>query len=248
MIRVNLLPHKRTAAKEEQSQAWVFALMGVLAIEAIALFFFHQTKTNELARQRQRNAEITQQIDEIKKTVANHTNVKSQLGVFRQREEAIGKLQSARTGPTAVLLEVAKVLTQGRGPTADPDKIMQMKKDNPLAVFNLGWDARRMWLISYKDVDRTVTMEGLARDGEDVSELARRLAVSNYFQDVKLLPAARVKGDKGLEMLKFQLQAKVRYLWPQLPQRAVPRSEGCPSSRRSVSASASPSSSASRTS
>jgi type IV pilus assembly protein PilN len=238
VIRVNLLPHKRAAAKEEQSQAWVFVLMGVLAIEAIALFFFHQTKANELARQRQRNTEITQQIDEIKKTVANHTNVKSQLGVFRQREEAILKLQSARTGPTAVLLEVAKVLTQGRGPTVDPDKLAQLRKDNPLAVPNSAWDARRTWLLGYKESDRTVTIEGLARDGEDVSELARRLALSNYFMDVKLLPASRVKGEKGLEMLKFQLQSKVRYLWPPLPPKAAQRSGACRCSRRSGSGSA----------
>ena len=211
MIRVNLLPHKRTAAKEEQSQAWVFVLMGVLAIEAIVLFFFHQTKTNELARQRQTNTQVTEQIDEIKKTVANHNNVKSQLGVFRQREEAITRLQSARSGPTAVLLEVARVLTQGRGPSIDPDRLAQLRKDNPLAVPNASWDSRRMWLLEYKEADRVVTMAGLARDGEDVSELARRLALSNYFTDVKLLPASRVKGEKGLEMLKFQLQAKVRY-------------------------------------
>lgn len=212
MIRVNLLPHKRASAKEgEQSQAWVFVLMGVLAIEAIVLFFFHQTKTNELSRQREANKQITEQIEEIKKTVANHNNVKSQLGVFRQREEAITKLQTSRSGPTAVLLEVARVLTQGRGPTIDPDRLAQLRKDNPLAVPNASWDSRRMWLMEYKESDRVVTMQGLARDGEDVSELARRLALSNYFTDVKLLPASRVKGEKGLEMLKFQLQAKVRY-------------------------------------
>jgi type IV pilus assembly protein PilN len=212
VIRVNLLPHKRASAKEgEQSQAWVFVLMGVLAIEAIVLFFFHQTKTNELSRQREANKQITEQIEEIKKTVANHNNVKSQLGVFRQREEAITKLQTSRSGPTAVLLEVARVLTQGRGPTIDPDRLAQLRKDNPLAVPNASWDSRRMWLMEYKESDRVVTMQGLARDGEDVSELARRLALSNYFTDVKLLPASRVKGEKGLEMLKFQLQAKVRY-------------------------------------
>jgi type IV pilus assembly protein PilN len=131
--------------------------------------------------------------------------------VFRQREEAITKLQTSRSGPTAVLLEVARVLTQGRGPTIDPDRLAQLRKDNPLAVPNASWDSRRMWLMEYKESDRVVTMQGLARDGEDVSELARRLALSNYFTDVKLLPASRVKGEKGLEMLKFQLQAKVRY-------------------------------------
>lgn len=215
MIRINLLPQKRAAAQGEQSQAWIGVVMGVLLVQAVGLFFFHQSKQNELARQKQQNQEISNQIAEIQKTVANHANVLAQLAIYRQREEAIGKLQSARTGPTAVLLEVAQVLTTGRGPTvANPDTIPQLRKDNPLALPTPAWDARRLWILSYKESDRLVTIEGLARDGEDVSELARRLALSDYFEAVKLLPAAKVKLEGkvgGLEMLKFQLQAKVRY-------------------------------------
>ena len=63
-----------------------------------------------------------------------------------------------------------------------------MKRDNPAEVYNANWDARRLWLTSYQEVDRTVKFGGLARDGEDVSELERRLKLSDYFTDVKLLP------------------------------------------------------------
>lgn len=215
MIRINLLPQKRAAAQTEQSQAWIGVVMGVLLVQAVGLFFFHQSKQNELARQKQQNQEISNQIAEIQKTVANHANVMAQLAIYRQREEAIDKLQAGRTGPTAVLLEVAQVMTTGRSPTvANPDTIPQLRKDNPLALPSPSWDARRLWILSYKETDRVVTIEGLARDGEDVSELARRLSLSDYFEQVKLLPAAKVKVDsKGtnVEMLKFQLQAKVRY-------------------------------------
>jgi len=55
-----------------------------------------------------------------------------------------------------------------------------------------------------------VKIDGLARDGDDVSELARRLSLSVYFADVKLLPASKTT-DSGLEVIKFQLQAKARY-------------------------------------
>ena len=212
MIRVNLLPQARRAAPQETSQAWVGVLMGVLFLEAVALFLFHQAKTNELAKQRQRNGEIQAQITEIQRTVANHQQVKAELEVYRQREEAIAKLQTARSGPTGVLLEMARVLTQGRGPTVDPDKLAQLRKDNPLAVPNPAWDARRLWLTACKEADRVVTIEGLARDGEDVAELARRLALSNYFHDVRLLPATKITDTESkIDMERFQLQAKVSY-------------------------------------
>jgi hypothetical protein len=57
-----------------------------------------------------------------------------------------------------------------------------------------------------------VKLEGFAHDGEDVSELARRLSLSKYFQDVVLLPAKQeIDGESKLNVVRFQLQAKARY-------------------------------------
>lgn len=211
MIRINLLPQKREA-RREASQGWLVAVMLVTALEVIILVLYHQLQLQDLARQKTINSELASQAQQIETAVQNHEAVKKQLGVLRAREEAIGKLQTARSGPTAVLLELAHVLTEGRGPSVDADKLAQLSKDNPLAVFNPGWDTKRLWLTSFAEKDRTVKIEGYARDGEDVSELARRLGLSNYFTDVKLLPAAReVDAKTKVEVVKFQLQAKVRY-------------------------------------
>jgi len=211
VIRINLLPQKREA-RREASQGWLVAVMLVTALEVIILVLYHQLQLQDLARQKTINSELASQAQQIETAVQNHEAVKKQLGVLRAREEAIGKLQTARSGPTAVLLELAHVLTEGRGPSVDADKLAQLSKDNPLAVFNPGWDTKRLWLTSFAEKDRTVKIEGYARDGEDVSELARRLGLSNYFTDVKLLPAAReVDAKTKVEVVKFQLQAKVRY-------------------------------------
>ena len=53
---------------------------------------------------------------------------------------------------------------------------------------------------------------GLARDGEDVSEFLRRLSLSDYFYEVKLLPATKsIDPLTKLELVKFEMSAKVRY-------------------------------------
>lgn len=211
MIRVNLLPQKREA-KRDASQAWLLAVMGVAVLEIVGLFLFHQVKLDELNRQKRVNAELQSQIDQIKKTVANHEAIKKELAALRAREEAIEKLQSARTGPTSVMLELARVLTRGQAPTVDQDYLQQQRKDNPTAVFNLNWDSRRLWLKSYTETERLVKIEGLARDGDDVSEFARRLTFSRFFEDVKLLPASRTTDpDSKLEVIRFELQAKAKY-------------------------------------
>jgi type IV pilus assembly protein PilN len=213
VIRVNLLPQKRgSRAAPQQAQRWLLLLLGAVVLQTIALFLVHQGKLEELDAQKQKNAQIQAQIEDIQKLVANHEEIKKALVVLRAREDAIAKLQAARTGPTAILLELAQILTQGKGPTADPDKIKELRKENPLAVYNSGWDSKRLSLTSYLESQRTVRVEGLARDGTDVYELAQRLKLSSYFYEVTLLPGKKEsETSTKLEVVNFALQLKVRY-------------------------------------
>jgi type IV pilus assembly protein PilN len=213
VIRINLLPQKREAKRgPEADQRWLLVVLGVVVAEIVVLFLVHQVKREELAKQVRKNAELSSQIDQIKKTVANHAEVKAQLETLRAREDAISKLQQARSGPTAVLLELSRVLTHGHGPTVDPDLLAQLRRDNPTSVFNPVWDPKRLWLTGFQEIDRTVKIDGLARDGDDVSELARRLNLSMYFADVKLLPASKTTDSESkLDVIGFQMQAKMRY-------------------------------------
>jgi type IV pilus assembly protein PilN len=61
-------------------------------------------------------------------------------------------------------------------------------------------------LTGYVEAQRKLKIDGKARDGEDVSELARRLNLSSYFYDVNLLPATR-----DSDFVKFSIETKVRY-------------------------------------
>lgn len=213
MIKINLLTQKRRAESAPQkSQLWLVAVMVGFLAEVAGLFVFHGFKAEELADQKRKNTEITAQIEQSKNSVKNHPEVLKKLEELRAREAAIGKLQSARTGPTAVLLELARILTPGRGPSVPPDKLSQLRRDNPLAVFNVNWDPRRLWVTSFVEQARKVKLEGVAKDGEDVSELARRMNLSDYFANVVLLPGKQEKdSDTGVEVVRFSLEAEVKY-------------------------------------
>jgi type IV pilus assembly protein PilN len=206
VIRINLIAQKRERGSAPQAnQTWLLIILAVVVLEVVGLFLFHQSKLEELAEQQA-------QIDSIKKLVANHEEVKKALEVLRAREQSIAELQAGRSGPTAVMLELTQVLTPNKGPTANPDTLAQARKDNPLSVFNAGWDTRRLWITSYTETQRVVRLEGLARDGNDVYELAQRLKLSVYFYDVQLLPGKREVTSKAkLELVSFALQMKVRY-------------------------------------
>jgi type IV pilus assembly protein PilN len=208
VIRINLLTQKR-AAPTGSRELWLVAVLVLSALEIVGCLVLYGVKQDELENQERGNASVQSQITKIKK---DHEEVKKKLAGLREREDAIAKLQSARSGPTAMLLEVAKMLTPGRGPTADPDALAKLRRESPQQDYNPSWDARRLWLVKFVEDEREVRLDGMARDGEDVSELARRMNLSSYFYDVKLLPAKRQKEKTtGLEMVSFQLQAKVRY-------------------------------------
>ena len=206
MIKINLLAQKKRAERSDGSQVWLAVVMVIVLAEVAMLFLYHSFKAEELTQQQRKNNELTSQIEQAKKNVANHEQVKADLALLRAREEAIQKLQSARSGPTAILMELARILTPGRGPSVDPDRLAQLRRDNPLSVFNPNWDARRLWITSYVEAQRSLRIDGKARDGEDVSELARRLNLSSYFYDVKLLPATR-----EADFVRFSVETKVRY-------------------------------------
>jgi type IV pilus assembly protein PilN len=215
MIRINLLPEKRAAQRRmaaAEGQLWIGVVAGVFVLEVIVLMLVQKSKNDELSRYLKRNTEIQANIDDIKRQISNRDEIKNQLKELRDREDAIQKLQAARTGPTSVLLELSHILTTGRMPTVDRDKLEQLRVDNPSAVPNINWDARRLWLTGYDEVDRNVHLSGFARDGEDLSEFLRRLQLSDFFYDVRMLPANKtLEGPHRVELVRFEISAKVRY-------------------------------------
>lgn len=213
MIRVNLLPHAaERKTVDPESQSWVLVVVLLVVVEIIVLFFFHGTKQDELAAVQAEVAELVSQINDKQAKVKDHEKIKEQLDGLRQREDAIAKLQSGRKGPTAVLLELSRVLTKGKGPTVSEKKLQQQRRDDPTESYNRAWDPKRLWLLEYAETERNVRLQGVARDGSDVYEFAQRLKLSQYFDEVTLLPGKQTdKSSKTLELVTFALQVKVKY-------------------------------------
>ena len=120
MIRVNLLPGKRALRKKGdkaggESQAWLAFVLGAVVLEILVLLFVYNAKQDELASIRRRNQEIKANIDAIQREIANHPQIKAELKELREREEAIEKLQRARTGPTATMIELSRGVSAASG-------------------------------------------------------------------------------------------------------------------------------------
>src|SRR5690606_32369397 len=102
MIRINLLPQPRRVERQEGSQLWMTVILVLLLAEVAGFFVWHGQLSEELELRQRTNRELQAQIDQSKRTVANHGEVLKKLEELRSREAAIQQLQAARTGPTAV--------------------------------------------------------------------------------------------------------------------------------------------------
>lgn len=218
MIRVNLLPQKKkpergkgasALAPSTSGQKWLLIPLFLVVAEVVGLLLFHFDRSSTIDEQKKKNTELQGRISEIQAIVTQHEAVKKDLAELTAREDAITQLQAGRTGPTAVLLELAQILTLQKGPSVDPDVLKDLQKKSPLQVFNVNWDSHRLWLTSYKEIGRTVKIEGFAKDSADVSELSNRLKTSTYFYGFRLLPGKKEEQQEGL--VSFGVELKVRY-------------------------------------
>ena len=225
MIRINLLPHTKRAARVSApsggGQLWaVIYLIGVLVLAAIlAVIYFNLDGT--LQEQLAANQALSAQIEELRSRSARLEEVQASLEASRTLEQVVDELNRARTGPIRAMMELSKILSvcpveepncTDIGPTIDPVKLESLRQDNPYATFSRGWDVRRLWLLSFEEENRQCRIRGIGRSNEDVAEFLRRLALSELFDQVTLQRTAAETDDQtGLELISFEMTSQVTY-------------------------------------
>lgn len=213
MIRINLLPAaKRTAVATGSTQLWAAVYLLGVFMWGVLLFFFYMNYHGKLEEQRAANTALEQEIEQAKQKSANIGDVEAKLAKSKQLEEVVAKLQSARQGPARVLMELSKLLSEGGGPTVSPEKLDALRRDNPLAGFNPGWDVRRLWLTAFTEQNRKCSIRGFGKTNEDVAEFLRRLSLSSLFEKVTLqATASAVEQGSSVPVVSFELSCQVRY-------------------------------------
>lgn len=218
MVRINLLPSARKQARGAASSGdgsatpWIIAYLVAGFVTALVCALLYFNGTNALEVQNAQNSSLQTQITQLQAQSADIESVRGQLAQSQELEEVVGELQRARFGPTRVLLELSHILSASGGPTVDPERLEQIRRDNPLAGFNPSWDTRRLWVTSFVEEDRQVEIHGLGKTNEDVAEFLRRLSLSESFGDVTLTETEAVTDQAThLALISFELTCSVVY-------------------------------------
>ena len=91
-------------------------------------------------------------------------------------------------------------------------RISEGPQGDPNRRLSLDWDPRHVWITSYTEKDGLFTLEGGAQSDPDVTQLAKRMQASVYFQDVSPRGGERVSDrTTGVSYYKFNITGRVVY-------------------------------------
>lgn len=218
MIRINLLPGARKAAGRggggggPGTQGWVIGYLVAAALCLVVIVFIYIGKSRELNEQLAQNRSLRSEIEDLETQSANIDQVRADLEASRTLETVVSDLQRARYGPTAALMELSHILSAGGGPTVDPQRLEEIRRQNPLAAYNSAWDPRRLWVTEFQEEDRDCTIRGIGKTNEDVAEFLRRLTLSEKFEHIELIKTEGVEErETHVAVISFELTCRVIY-------------------------------------
>jgi Tfp pilus assembly protein PilN len=216
MIKINLLPQRKTKKVAEPGQLETGMVMAGLAAAAALMFVFVH---RPLAAKRDRIAsEVVAQQDKnarAKKRLVDLPALEAAVDNEKQRKEAIDRLIGTTVLPDNVMHELSAILTTATGPTMSEIMSSAITGDANKR-YSSDWDPKHVWIASFSTKGDTFILEGGAQAESDIPQLAKRMAASVYFTDVTSPSSTRIEptgqpGQTDAAYYKFTLSGKVLY-------------------------------------
>jgi len=222
MIKINLLPQKRAkrgigiaSAPEGSNRDFIIGVAALAGAAAVAFLAFDLPKRSHLSDVKKSNHDLQQEIAAKNKELDGYAALKKSADEADERAKSITRLLAAKIIPANVLHELGEILTQGHNPTMTEDmarRVGQGPDSDPNKRYDLMWDPSHVWLLSYVDNNGDFVLEGGAQAEADVTQLAKRLQASVYFDRVAPAREERVADkDTGISYYHFTITGKVAY-------------------------------------
>jgi Tfp pilus assembly protein PilN len=221
MIRINLLPTKRKAARavpaaRTAAQVWLLAMLLVWGALAVTGHWLSTLEEESVQTLRNQAAAKTKQAEQISNEI-DEAGLEARKRELEQLKAARDKLESKRRTPVHVMYELAMILTdskEGGGPDIDEEKKRQLKREDPSNELNERWDPNGLWIKTVTEKGGSLLIEGASRDATDLAEFTRRLRVSARFGRIKHPDFQRVgsgrNDDEQQRYLEWKLDVAVR--------------------------------------
>jgi len=217
MIKINLLPQRKPKRQAEPGQKDIaLGMLALIAIGAGVFFGLHRPAKKKLedlqASNRDLAASVKRQKDQLKGP-PTIDDLRANVAKANEQKATIEKLSAARAVPAHLLHELGEIMTPGHMPTMLPEISKQVldPKNETYRIDPL-WNAQHVWITKLAEQKGSFTLEGGAESDGDVTQLAKRMQASVFFQDVNPRGGARITDkDTGVTYYTFSITGKVVY-------------------------------------
>lgn len=220
MIKINLLPQRRTkkaSAREPGSKDILLGAIGLAAAAALVFFAVDAPKRSKIRDLRDANVQLDQEIAAKNRQLKGFAELKKAADEAEERSKSIARLLAAKVVPAHVLHELARLMKPNELPTMTEEMAIKTgngPQSDPNKRFDLAWDPTHVWIISFQDnsKDGSFKLEGGAQAQVDIIQLSKRLQASVYFDRVSQQTEERsTDSASGITYYKFVITGKVAY-------------------------------------
>jgi type IV pilus assembly protein PilN len=170
----------RQTKKRETVQQQLLAFAGVIVATIIGCIVWTAYNSNVAAQRRDQIAERRKELQQLDKIIGEVNEFTAKKKELEEKLQIIDQLKKGKTGPVRALDDLA---------TEIPN---------------------RVWLTKLDEKQRTVSMEGVAVDHEDVSAFMKALQKSKYFSNI-VLSFSKEKKSEGSSLYEFKITCSVNY-------------------------------------
>jgi len=218
MIRINLVGQRKKprlrlgSGGESGGEKNVAIGAAFLAAAAAATFLLvHRPLAADVAEIKTETAKLDKQKKKLEAETKDLKVLRSEKEADEERWESISRLDEARAVPAWMLWELSNLLTRGRQPQPTAARTEELKT-NLNRPWQEGWDAKHVWLISFREKNGGFTLEGGAQSDSDATQLALRMQASMFFVGISPKGGGEVSDrDTGLSYYRFTITGRVRY-------------------------------------
>lgn len=165
-----------------QEKLIIESLVGLFVIlgTVIACYFIGVDKASSIEVLQAENDELNQEIAQLRSKVGEVDKYKEQAETLESQLGVIRSLEAARVGPVRLMDELTQIVP------------------------------RQLWIDSFRESDRSVSIQGVASDGPVIADFMDNLKRSSFFDEPEL-NNVQSHEEGGVSLQRFSINMSVHY-------------------------------------
>jgi Tfp pilus assembly protein PilN len=219
MIRVNLIEVKSVRRRKRTSSGGgntSLLLLGIIVLEFAGLFYWYSQVQDVFDQESQAVGLLFQEKQDLENIQTELSKLNKLRNEVNDRSDVFKKLENGKVGPMNMLLYLSYALRRvdmGSMSTAEQDVLNKHWKSKRVqGGMEQRWNPERVWLTSVAEEKGLMSIDGEAKDHEDVALFIKRLRSSIYFDGLDLVTQER-KYHEQLDQsyVSFKLECELNY-------------------------------------